>query len=131
MSVAAKAISAFESTFKSTKSVPVAAAPNSAVFDGLVKSTAAKKAAKFASTKDKKAAAKPVSARMDFSGNFKVKDAAQAQRGFLLEYVAYAGKLKVVTREKMNAKFAAQEDHVRLMRYFAYCVHNGIFAATK
>ena len=60
-----------------------------------------------------------------------VKDDSKVKRGFLRDYVDEAKKLGTFTRDKLVKKFVAKEEEERLVRYFAYCVGNGIFFPAK
>lgn len=65
----------------------------------------------------------------------KVADDSKVKRGFLRDYVDAAKDMqkagKSFNRDQLVNKFKAQQDEERLVRYFAYCTGNGIFAPAK
>ncbi len=105
----------------------MATAKKPAAKKAVSKKPAAKKAAaKKPDVAAKVAATKPLAA---LDGNFKLGDDSGVKRGFLLDFVTEAKKMKPVTRAALVAKFKTKEDEDRLMRYFGYAVKNGIFVA--
>ena len=58
----------------------------------------------------------------------RVSDSDKVKRGFLRDYVDFALQMGTFEREQLVIAFGHVESEERLVRYFGYCVVNGIFA---